>query len=208
MDDKGKMSIDRKFKCIVYAALLPLLVQTVASAATITFTAGFDAISIQNLMIDGTTYDVTFGTAGDTTFINNINGANAAIIAIDGVFYASPIPVLGVDNTADDYPNAQRIIILYDSDDDEARGYTSGGGVWNFGADGPPIGGWVIGGYVAEADFTVVQSGAPEPGTLATMLGGVAILALLERKRRTHHDLSGQSGQNPSGKIRGQNPSA
>jgi hypothetical protein len=43
----------------------------------------------------------------------------------------------------------------------------------------------INGNYGLYADFTLVT---PEPGSLATMLGGAAILALMERKRRTHRN--------------------
>jgi hypothetical protein len=71
---------------MAFAALAPFLLQAVAAAATVTSDGSGNAISIQDLTIDGTTYDVTFGTPGDTTFFGSISGATDAVNAIVDAF--------------------------------------------------------------------------------------------------------------------------
>lgn len=164
-----------------FLAFAPLLLmQTGAAAATVT-SVGTVAISIQSLNYNGTTYDVSFGTAIDDTFLGNMPDAYNVGLVMDAVLTANHIT--GVDDAPAD-PSSPEFFVDF--------GPTSAMAGFNgFGDSWEGIGQYFsnstdITDYTAE--FTVVPPGTPEPGTLATMLGGGLLIVLAEIKRRCQRD--------------------
>jgi PEP-CTERM motif len=128
------------------------------------------ASEIDNLVVDGTTYDVTFtSTAVDQTFNGNATGAQDAANAILAALNASTAGNINSGGISGFDTNALKI--------------TSSGPLLtdNFAT----VGGWVqggTGGGPAFADFTPVS--APEPATLALLGAGIVGLGAARRRQR------------------------
>lgn len=181
------------------------LIASTASAATLTYCSDGDGsvCEISNVTIDSKDYNVTFGNAPDFTLASDPAGAVTAII--DALTAnACDYCVVGDNNLGDDSvaiddtvdellvagPGAQA---FYDGIMATEENFFplawSPDNISSCGSCGNPYQTYDEGNYAIYAEFSS-DTAAPEPGSLAMILGGVAILALLERKRRTHRGRS------------------
>jgi hypothetical protein len=167
------------YRNLVFAALLPLLMQAGAAAQTVT-AVGSIATSIQDLSYDGTLYDVSFGTNIDDTFFGNMPDAYNVGLAIDAVLSADGITA--IDEAYPEDPASATFFVDFSSTSAMA----------GFDDEGDWIG---IGQYFSSstditdytADFTALPSSAPEPDTFASVLCGGLLLVLAERIRGARH---------------------
>jgi hypothetical protein len=180
------------------------LIAPTAFASTITFCSDGDGTvcEISNVTIDGNSYNVTFGFTPDFS-LNSIDPS----IAIDAIVSAlsdnsCSICYVGVNNfTYDSVPitDTYDFIIINSTVVFDSAGYADAVmslpdvSWYDQGFCHPcsvPAGAnYSTGVPYVYAEFSSAST-TPEPGSIVTMLGGLAILALLERKRRTHQNQS------------------
>jgi hypothetical protein len=184
----------------VFASTLFLLLPTVVHAASVSVCPAETQLDCQinDLTIDGTTYDVTFGNTIDLTFPGYGPNAILAIGEINAALNVDNEVGIGDGDPAQDGAFGPLFLEVAIGVGVSALDYGDGGyagNVWTpngYGAqvDYPTE---ADGGNALFAEFTEVSSAAPEPTTLATMFGAVALMALASRKRRTQHE--GQAKQ-------------
>jgi len=130
------------------------------------------ATEVENVIIDTVTYDVTFSTTADDTFLGNSAGAIDASRALRDALNGSTA-------TAINAVLAVGFIVLDETNGGEPVTYNSVADAWQ--APGGPA--TVTGGLIA--DFTAM-SATPLPGALplfATVLGGMGLFGW-RRKRK------------------------
>ena len=158
--------------CIVVATSLSV-VERAQSATVITGgTSPIFATAVDNVLIDTVTYDVTFSTAANTTFLGNSAGAIDASRALRDALNGSTA-------TAINAVLAVGFIVEEETNGGEPVVYNSVADVWQ--APGGPA--TVTGGLIA--DFTAT-SATPLPGALplfATVLGGVGVLGWRKKRK-------------------------
>ena len=192
---------------VVLAATAIFMISPAASAASIQFCSDGDGsvCQISGVTIDSNSYTVTFSYTPDFTFSADPSGAANAITtalwsnscytcflgvnnqledAIPKNFYG---PGYGTDQFFVAGPDAQSFVwtFMYNN---------IGGGEWGLqpvwvcaGCGNPYPLNYSTGNIDVYANFNA-ESGTPEPGSMVTMFGGVAILVLLRRKRRNHQN--------------------
>ena len=158
--------------CIVVATSLSV-VERAQSATVITGgTAPVYATAVDNVIIDTVTYDVTFSTAADTTFLGNSAGAFDASKALRDALNGSTA-------TAINAVLAVGFIVEEETTGGEPVTYNSVADAWQ--ATGGPA--TVTGGLIA--DFTA-SSATPLPGALplfATVLGGMGVFGWRKKRK-------------------------
>lgn len=163
-----------------------LFLQMPSMAATVSTAPGnsLDAISIQDLSVGGVNYDVTFGAAVDNTFNGDVILAQTAAQDIALELSSQAPAVLEVCNNGGQC--SQEFFV-----DDQADAPGGGAGIQlGAGSYSTVAAGTLSNGFNAE--FTTAPSEVtgyipptvPEPGTVFTMLGGMALLGMAERQRR------------------------
>ena len=170
----------------IFASTLFLLLPTLVQAASISVCQAEHWLDCQidNLVVDGTTCDVTFGNTIDTTFLGNFGGAIDAVNAIDGVINGDGEIGIGDRILLDDVGPGPLWFEVIDSpavselSSNLTRGTANTWGDAGAGRINPTE---ELGGPYLIAEFTA----APEPATLATMLGGVELMVLAIRNRLT-----------------------
>jgi hypothetical protein len=180
----------------IFASTLFLLLPTLVQAASVSVCATETNLvcSIDNLLIDGTAYDVTFGNTIDTTFAGNETGAIDAINAIDSAINGDGESGIGDGNSTDDsfvcHSCGPEYYEVFDTVDFSMKAGNSTFGSsneWSFCCGDPVALTENTGVSELFAEFTTPGTATPEPTTLATMLGGAALMVLVSRKRRTQH---------------------
>jgi hypothetical protein len=145
---------------------------------------------VDGILVNSTVYDVTFGNTIDTTFAGDTVGANAAIskISTDLNLLGTQQFGIGDNNPFDDStygPSWMQVSIGSGNSAQAVNQLWPGVNGWQpvgLGGDFLPEG---SGSPALYAEFSPETPQAPEPATLAMMLGGAALLGLAERKRRT-----------------------
>jgi hypothetical protein len=185
----GILKMRKSLWTILVVFIFTALGSTAAHADTIVASGG-NVTAINGITIAGTTYDVTFGTTDDMTFVGNAANAAAANAAIvvdlssDTYITAGGVCTVGVDGG---------LVADYAVSFARSCGFPSNGvdGVWLSGSVPTPI----FTRAVANVsniflwdEFTVVPTGVPEPGTLSLTLTGVGLLGLtlVMRMRKPH----------------------
>ncbi len=161
--------------CIVAAASLSVVER--AQSATMVMTGGTSpvyATAVDNIIIDTVTYDVTFSTTADDTFLGNSAGADDAAVALANALNGSAA-------TAINASLAPGFIVLEEVGGGEPVIYNSTAVTWQ--ATGGPA--TVTGGLIA--DFNAVTTTAtPLPGALplfATILGGMGVFGWRKKRK-------------------------
>ena len=170
------------------AAGLAISLSTAANAVPVLVGTTTDPTGINDLVVDGTTYDVTFS----TTTLNSFSGGSlsldadaapvAALNALSvtelGGTIPSGISILDVDNSLSSFEgpscfnNGLPCIV-------GSWAASSDSGFPNLGSSG--AGFW----YVQAADFAVAPTtGVPEPSTLALFGAGIIGLGASRRRRK------------------------
>ena len=188
----------------LFATALFLLIPTLVHAESISVCAAEPNLvcQIDNLSIDGTIYDVTFGNTPDYTFSGNQSGAVDAYTAIDSAINGDPETGIGDGNVSDDSLYCSKCgptdyyiafsasssygLINADAIQGPFAPPASTGNAWflqGLGLSSYPVPTEVDGNLILVPEFSEVASSAPEPATPAMMLIGVALLALANRKR-------------------------
>jgi hypothetical protein len=166
------------------AVALSLAIAHSASATPILLGTTTDATGIQGLVVDGTSYNVTFISAtynqvygsSTPTFENNLNGATDAMTALTAALQSLQVTVLTGNS-----PGVQSAVIAYGPEaDDQFLAQQS-----VFGIDGS---------YWSNLDETEINADStythndiavfvPEPDALSLFGAGLAGLGMLRRKR-------------------------
>lgn len=161
--------------------LLGMSVRPAMADPTVIVNSSNVVTQIDNLVINGTTYDMTFGSAFDATFDTEAL-ANTASTAVDAALN---------DVTSAPYPWYVGIYSPF-----EVTYNNLGGGDYEFALNVDTNQGqdiaqdWKIdtdeGATNATqiAQFTEVPSTVPEPATVTTLLGGAIFLLVLQRRRK------------------------
>jgi hypothetical protein len=160
--------------CIVVATSLSVVER--AQSATVT-TGGISpvyATAVDDVTIDGITYDVTFSTVADTTFLGNSAGAIDASRALRDALNGSTA-------TAIDAVLAVGFIVEEQTNGGEPVVYNSVGDAWQ--APGGPA--TVTGGEFADFNAANVNA-TPLPAALplfATVLGGMGVFGWRKKRK-------------------------
>ncbi len=155
--------------------LLATLGMTIAPAmATTIVKSGTDVEAIDNLVILGNTYDVTFGETVDTTF-DSTALANSAAAAIRAALNSeSPDITVG--------PSDLHFIVCASfSGPGSCNGDASGSIPMEWIDDGV-VSGWDLNVHNPAAEFKLV--GTPEPGVVNMVLPALALILVAARRRR------------------------
>jgi hypothetical protein len=171
-----------KFAGIFLFLVMGLIGVPAAHADTIITTGGF-VTEIQGLNIDGTLYNVTFGTTADLTFATNGEAGDAA---------TDIVTALGTNNIVSSARynppyNVQLFCVLLSTGQCQTGVQIGAGTAWSLlgltGGLNPGSPAFGAGAYYAEFSPTVAT---PEPSSLVFTLTGVGILgfSMLMRKRK------------------------
>lgn len=158
-----------KFVAIAVSLLPAMLAAPAAYAVPIVVQSGGFATEVDNLNVNGTLYNVTFGLTIDQTFLGNPSGALDAANALAPALNGSPainIDIPGVE-TANGFTIA---------DDSLGNGPTVGD---------PPatVGTWSVNIFAPGTPYAKFAA-VPEPATLSLFAGGLMALGAMRRRSR------------------------
>jgi hypothetical protein len=140
---------------------------------------GIFATAVDNLVVGGVTYDVTFSTVSDSTFSGNATGANSAANALAAALSGSAaIYIQDATNASDIFGG---FIVQTQTNGGDVVFYNSIAHAWeNAGGPGTATGEEI-------ADFTAPSvNTTPLPGALpllGTVLGGLSMLGWRKRHK-------------------------
>jgi hypothetical protein len=185
--------LNRALASIGLAAGLAISLSTVANATPVLLGTTTNPSGINNLVVDGTIYDVTLSTTALNTFSYGSTLSNDAATSLASALNALSVTGLGaltptienlinVDNSLSNFSEVFCLTVT-------APGCAAGG-QWSV---GHALGAFTLGlssdqsFYVEAADFSAVgpvpTNGVPEPSTLALFPAGLAALLMLRRDR-------------------------
>jgi hypothetical protein len=168
------------------AAGLAISLSAAADASPVLVGTTTDPTAINNLVVDGTTYNVTFSTTTLNTFTQGSAQSSDAEAALVSALNAFSVTELG--NTVVDTYYLVDVDNSLTSWDGPGCAVTCSAGEWAGTTNG---GGFSLGGndedYLVASDFTPVQStttGVPEPFTLSLFGAGLIGAGAMRRLKK------------------------